>query len=717
MQVTARSDRDLTPEGIVQKVSDASGSKHSAGYDTTVPTNPSPVVASKPAFMPTRSGGGSTGFNPLGPTHSRPRPPQNESVDNDGWGQDAPQVTRTQLEKVHSAYQPTKVNIRELNSQTPESSSINYKNDATDRTDVIKGGYQPVGKVDIAALRRQAQEGASGQDDRPNVVKGSYEPVGKVDIAAIRAKAQPPSETTKSSFGKMSPAVTEVSMRSSESDDAKPLSERSVPFSSSERLMTLPTPKIANRYGSNMSSSVGNKAPTPSIYGLESKLSPGAPPVGASRTFADEGGKTPAQIWAEKKARERGSSAASEQPTSAGFGVPISPMASQYSGSGEWKSGYSGKSWAAVQTTKTGQSSTSLEQQRTGEDETMEPGIPQSPAGGIGVLRERFKGAAPMGAAAPASERSALSLPPLDTLRKPNGNREIPIPSHRTQPSQTAQGQESEPPTMPSPPPQPPRFQTPPTSVLEEEREEDSGSPIRIAMPVPRGEATEVEDAREEQFSPPPAMPIRSLAQVASRESDNDETQSRYDAARGASQAAAAALFGHEAMHETIDTVHHSGKRAMVQYDYEKAEDNELELKEGEEVTNIEMVDDDWWMGENPRGESGLFPSNYVELVQDDGNIEHVAASKSAEIVPSAAAITNHPVRGPTATALYDYEAAEDNELSFPENAKITSLVRTLILKLSCSPIDTYVGIPGRGLVVWRIWGQIWTISSELRPA
>ena len=30
---------------------------------------------------------------------------------------------------------------------------------------------------------------------------------------------------------------------------------------------------------------------------------------------------------------------------------------------------------------------------------------------------------------------------------------------------------------------------------------------------------------------------------------------------------------------------------------------------------------------------------------------------------------------GHTATAMYDYEAAEENELSFPENAKITNVV------------------------------------------
>jgi len=49
----------------------------------------------------------------------------------------------------------------------------------------------PIGKVDIAAIRAQAQKAT---DDRPTIVKGAYEPVGKVDIAAIRAKAQKPSD-------------------------------------------------------------------------------------------------------------------------------------------------------------------------------------------------------------------------------------------------------------------------------------------------------------------------------------------------------------------------------------------------------------------------------------------------------------------------------------------------------------------------------------------
>jgi drebrin-like protein len=87
-------------------------------------------------------------------------------------------------------------------------------------------------------------------------------------------------------------------------------------------------------------------------------------------------------------------------------------------------------------------------------------------------------------------------------------------------------------------------------------------------------------------------------------------------------------------------------------------EDNEIELKEGEYVTNIDMVDEDWWMGENAKGQTGLFPSNYVELVEDgDGP---PGASTAMDPTPSAPAAG--PPGGteakPTATALYDYEAA-----------------------------------------------------------
>lgn len=545
----------------------------------------------------------------------------------------------------------------------------------------MRGGYQPVGKVDMAALRRQAQDSGSKSADRPETVKGSYEPVGKVDIAAIRARAQRPSEGAPPS----PPPIADAA-GSDRDGEPKSLTDRSAAFATSERMTSLPKPKVANRFGSSTGTFTGTKAPTPGGFGLESKPVSAPTPVGAaSRTFADQGGKTPAQQWAEKKARERGLSGAGDK----GFGGPTSPIASQTSGGGEWKSGYAGKSWAPVATTHTGKSASSIGQQHTGQDEdAQQQEAPTSPAAGISAIRDRFKDTAPMGASSTVASRSAPSPPPLDNSSKPNAGRGIPIPGLPTRPAQHAHDDddedEREASRLPTPPPQPPRSPTPPTPPAMR-----SGSPIRVAMPVSRSPIPAIESAREEQFSPPPAMPMKSLAHAVPHEDElTDEPQGGHDPARAAAEATAVASFGQHA----VDTAHPgaavSGKRALVQYDYEKAEDNEIELREGEFVTHIEMVDEDWWAGLNAQGETGLFPSNYVELVEEEkheqeqehehqqGGHEHAEPAAA----PGAAHEEVGGSHGPTATALYDYEAAEDNEVSFPEGAKITGVVRGSLL-------------------------------------
>ncbi|KAI2477990.1 SH3-1 multi-domain protein [Pyrenophora tritici-repentis] len=227
-----------------------------------------------------------------------------------------------------------------------------------------------------------------------------------------------------------------------------------------------------------------------------------------------------------------------------------------------------------------------------------------------------------------------------------------------------------------------------PPAVPRSPSPEPSGSPVRIAMPVARGRQPE-EMAPAEEHAPP--MPARSLEQAAkqSRDMSPEPQVEAKDPARGAGAAVAAATFGAAAVggaavgaaiaagHDDDEgaAAGGSGKRAVIQYDYEKAEDNEVELREGEYVTDIDMVDDDWWMGTNSQGERGLFPANYVELVEDEddgGAAPPPPAHPSAhEQEPAAAPAASS---GPTATALYDYEAAEDNELSFPEGATITGL-------------------------------------------
>jgi hypothetical protein len=221
---------------------------------------------------------------------------------------------------------------------------------------------------------------------------------------------------------------------------------------------------------------------------------------------------------------------------------------------------------------------------------------------------------------------------------------------------------------IPTPPPQP-RSPTPPTPADREP------SPIQVAIPVSRtAPETLVQDAHEEIHSPPQALPIRSLEQVVPDETELEEEQT-HDTGRAVAETSAQVA-------PTSQSI-----RAIVQYDYEKAEDNEIELKEGEYVTDIEMVDEDWWLGINVHGDRGLFPSNYVEIVEQASDVaqqeeaipheEHQEPEPKPDTEVSHHAEAGHAAAsGHTATALYDYEAAEDNELSFPDGAKIVNIVR-----------------------------------------
>ncbi|KXL46641.1 hypothetical protein M433DRAFT_65379 [Acidomyces richmondensis BFW] len=638
VQIVARSDRDLTPEGIIQKVADSSGSKYSGGGGgPAAASGPPPPVASKP-IMPTKSFGTTTTFQPPG-ARSRQAPASSGPVDDDGWGADAPQVTRSQLEKVESAYKPTKVDLKQLQSQAEPSRYQPPRNDAGPNDDVVRGGYQPIGRVNIAAIRAQAQAQSGGTlpDERPKVVKGAYEPVGEVDIAEIRRKAQaaPP------------PASSQPSAPSESSEEPhapKSLAERSAAFqqgstSAAERLTSLPKPHISNRFGGGSSSFVGTKPPAPSGVGGGFNIKPPAPPVMgiASRTFADSDGKTPAQQWEERR-RARGLSGA----------TPTSPIAAQTSGGGGgggWQSGYAGKKWDVQVPTRTGGSG-SLGTQRTGEEQESS-NIGAGSGGGVSAMRDRFKDAAPMsgGAGGP---------PPLDTASKPNAGGVVrggvaipglPPPVPQKEEEENAPREERQ--ELPPPPARPV-----PADEEEEEQEEDApmppSSPARIAMPVSRSAA----EAEKAEPLPPPPSASEPEAVALHKEEEAPPLP-----------ASAAATAG-------------AGKEAIAQYDYEKAEDNELELREGERITHIDMVDADWWMGRNSRGEEGLFPSNYVELVEGNGATAHMQQQQEEEQeeAPAPTAVGGGAGGGKTATAQYDYEAAEDNELSFPDGALLTDL-------------------------------------------
>ncbi|KAF8426249.1 hypothetical protein EV426DRAFT_530557 [Tirmania nivea] len=561
VQITARSESDLTPDSIIQKVADASGAKYSAATSAapTVSTRPPPPTAAKPAYKPSTTTGTSRsaayGYKARG------------NVDDDGWGEDAPQLTRSKLENVQSAYKPTKVDIQALKAM-PTSTTSGPGMTSDDRPEVVRGAYVPVGKVDIAAIRAASK----AKDERPEPVKGAYQPIGKVDIAAIRAQAKP-----KESVPEERP---------------KSLTERSAAFtaprpSQAGRLTSLPKPKPAKKFGTG-APSFGTKPITPGGVGHI----PTSAPVGtANKDFASQGGKSPAQLWAEKKSRERGES------------IP-----------------------GAMSPSSTGS--------RPKTADIEEPAF-----SGVSAMKSKFGGAPPMGAQFSGySGRSASPSPPSppqDSRPSLAGSGAIAMPGFPPRPQHTEEDASVPPP----PPPQPPRSPTPPSPPTPPA----PSSPVRIAMPVGRGH-----DEEPVQNEPQHSLNWESLRREAPREEDLQEEEPARER-------------GHVA--------------AKVEYDYEKADTNEIDLVEEEIITNVDMVDKDWWVGTNSKGETGLFPSNYVILIETEHEEPAPPPMAARPVpVPEPEPEPAATAQGPSAVAQYDYDAAEGNEISFPDGAIIEDI-------------------------------------------
>merc|ERR1712025_180885 len=69
-------------------------------------------------------------------------------------------------------------------------------------------------------------------------------------------------------------------------------------------------------------------------------------------------------------------------------------------------------------------------------------------------------------------------------------------------------------------------------------------------------------------------------------------------------------------MEEVIDAKKTgAGITAIALYDYQAMAEDEISFVPNDVISNIEMVDEGWWIGEC-HGRFGLFPANYVEVQQ-----------------------------------------------------------------------------------------------------
>ncbi|XP_058118441.1 src substrate cortactin isoform X1 [Anopheles ziemanni] len=70
-----------------------------------------------------------------------------------------------------------------------------------------------------------------------------------------------------------------------------------------------------------------------------------------------------------------------------------------------------------------------------------------------------------------------------------------------------------------------------------------------------------------------------------------------------------------EEVEEFIPSPDNPGIQAIALYDYQAAADDEISFDPDDKITHIEMIDEGWWRGWC-NNKYGLFPANYVQLLQ-----------------------------------------------------------------------------------------------------
>lgn len=78
---------------------------------------------------------------------------------------------------------------------------------------------------------------------------------------------------------------------------------------------------------------------------------------------------------------------------------------------------------------------------------------------------------------------------------------------------------------------------------------------------------------------------------------------------------ATAAAADPEEPEEFILSADNPGIQAIALYDYQAAADDEISFDPDDRITHIEMIDEGWWRG-LCNNQYGLFPANYVQLIQ-----------------------------------------------------------------------------------------------------
>ncbi|KAG7662741.1 ABP1 [[Candida] subhashii] len=410
-------------------------------------------------------------------------------------------------------------------------------------------------------------------DQKPlESVPSAYKPT-KVNIDDLRKQK---SDTISST-----PKASSFKPQDKEEDDKpKPLSERMKAYNDPNdgRLTSLPKPKVAHSVASRYApSATSSGAPS-----FGSKPVIGAKPAqanklvgGASRDFGSQGGKTPAQIWAEKRGQYK---------TVAGGEEPV-------------------KSAGGDELSHTSELVSQFEQKAHIQDEQEE----EEP-------KEEVK--APVRNLPPPPVRHVVPEPePEEEEEEEEEEEPAPsLPSRTAAPEPEEEEQEEEAAPAPSLPsraaasaPEPKEESITATAEYDYEKDEDNEIAFAEGDLIVDIEFTD-EEWWTGKHSKTGEVGLFPAAYVSLNEKKADEVPEKPQEEEDEAAPAPSLPSRSEPKVEAKPT-------ATAEYDYEKDEDNEIGFEEGEIIVDIDFVDDDWWSGKREKtGEVGLFPANYVKL-------------------------------------------------------------------------------------------------------
>ncbi|GFO14646.1 drebrin-like protein [Plakobranchus ocellatus] len=222
-------------------------------------------------------------------------------------------------------------------------------------------------------------------------------------------------------------------------------------------------------------------------------------------------------------------------------------------------------------------------------------------------------------------DNTSRGPPPPRKLKHNFGNQEQqqPSPPQRKEPIQLPKQPEPEPEVEDTQPEQP-------SQELEPEPEPVALPQTRDLMKQglpPRQDSDEEEEEDNQDWNEPPAEHFEFREKRQPSFTEDYAAEERHHAATESHRVSGVTYFEEEEEDDSarpqqeeppVDTFVPSPEQALCAralYDYQAADDTEITFDPYDIITNIEQIDEGWWQGFGPDGSYGMFPANYVQLI------------------------------------------------------------------------------------------------------